>query len=267
MDLSSYLRRIGFVGEPRPDLATLRRIQRGHITHIPYENLDVQLGRRLTVSREEAFDKLVTRRRGGWCYEMNGLLWWALETVGFDVLPMTGAVRRAERGESAIGNHLALTVRLDRDYLVEVGLGDGPSEPVPLDEGEHREQWRDLRIERVEGGWWRFRNYENSFAASFDFRREPVDWKVLENKCNWLQTSPESIFVQNAVCMLPSASGFTMLVGRVLKTIAESGTTSRTVNSAEEYGDLLASSFGLELRDAGKLWPAIVRRHEALFGS
>jgi N-hydroxyarylamine O-acetyltransferase len=267
VDLSSYLRRIGFVGDPRPDLATLCQIQRGHMTHIPYENLDVQLGRRLTVSPEEAFDKLVTRRRGGWCYEMNGLLRWALETVGFEVLPMTGAIRRDERGDSALGNHLALTVRLDRDYLVEAGLGDGPWEPVPLEEGVHREQWRDLRLERIDGGWWRFRNYENSFAASFDFQHQPVDWKVLEQKCNWLQTSPDSVFVQNAVCVRPSATGFTMLVGRVLKTIAKDETTNRTVNSAKEYGDLLASMFGLELPEAGALWPAIVRRHEALFGS
>ena len=267
MDLPSYLHRIGFVGEAQPTLATLRQVQRGHLMHIPYENLDVQLGRKLTLSAADAFDKLVTRRRGGWCYEMNGLLRWALETIGFQILPMTGAVGRAERGDTAIGNHLVLTVRLDRDYLVDAGLGDGPCEPVPLEEGPHREQWRDLKVERIEDGWWRFRNYENAFAGSFDFRREPADWNVLGRKCAWLQTSPDSVFVQNAVCLRPSATGYTMLVGRVLKTIAASGVTDKLVGSFEEYNDTLINLFGLNVAEASQLWPAILLRHEALFGS
>ena len=99
MDLPAYLQRIQFRGEPRPDLATLKALHRQHLLHIPYENLDVQLGRPLDLDPAAAFDKLVRRRRGGWCYEMNGLLRWALETVGFEVLPMTGAIRRDDHDE------------------------------------------------------------------------------------------------------------------------------------------------------------------------
>jgi N-hydroxyarylamine O-acetyltransferase len=266
MELPSYLQRIGFIGAARPDLATLRRIQRGHLTHIPYENLDVQLGRRLTLSPEAAFDKLVTRRRGGWCYEMNGLLKWALETIGFDVLPMTGAVERAENGDRTIGNHLALRVRLDRDYIVDTGLGDGPSAPIPLETGSHREAWRDLSVAQIEDGWWRFTNYTDSFASSFDFRHEPADWDVLHAKCAWLQSDPDSTFVQNTVCLRPTDSGFIVLLGRVLKTVGANGVIDKVIDSPEEHRDVLVKMFGLDVPEARTLWPAILQRHRALFG-
>jgi N-hydroxyarylamine O-acetyltransferase len=155
MDCASYLGRIGFVGRPRPDLDTLRRLQLGHIQRIAFENLDVHLGRRVTLDPETAFSKLVTSRRGGWCYEMNGLFHWVLESIGFRVMAMTGAVKRRERGATAIGNHLVLSVELDEPYLTDVGLGDGPIEPIPLREGSYRQQWRTLALERFAHGWWR----------------------------------------------------------------------------------------------------------------
>jgi len=77
VNLQSYLDRIAFLGHPRPDLDTLTRLHRGHVENIPYENLDVQFVRPVTRDPAAIFEKLVTRRRGGWCYEMNGLLGWA----------------------------------------------------------------------------------------------------------------------------------------------------------------------------------------------
>jgi N-hydroxyarylamine O-acetyltransferase len=117
------------------------------------------------------------------------------------VMPMTGAVMRAQRGPSAIGDHLVLCVELDEPYLADVGLGDGPIEPLPLKEGSYQQGWRRLRLERLADGWWRFHNAEIAFPPSFDFQYCPADWKVLQQKCHWQQTSPESRFVQNAICL------------------------------------------------------------------
>jgi arylamine N-acetyltransferase len=267
MNMSSYLERIGFVGRPQADLATLRRLQLGHLEHIAYENLDVQFGRRVTLDAQDAFHKLVSSGRGGWCYEMNGLFRWALESIGFHVVPMTGAVMRAQRGPSAIGNHLVLIVELDEPYLVDVGLGDGPREPIPLKEGSYQQQWRAPRIEHLDYGWWRFHNDENAFATSFDFQRQPADWDVLADKCNWLQTSPDSRFVQNAICFQHTPNAIVALVGRVLKTVSQDGVTEKLVNSAEEYVETLAAVFGIRVPEAAELWPAIVRRHQVLFGN
>jgi N-hydroxyarylamine O-acetyltransferase len=267
MNLSSYLDRIGFTGQPQADLVTLRRLQIGHLEHIAYENLDVQFGRRVTLNPQDAFDKLVISGRGGWCYEMNGLFRSALESIGFHVVPMTGAVMRAQRGPSAVGNHLVLTVELEQTYLVDVGLGDGPREPIPLREGSYQQQWRTLRIERLDDGWWRFHNDENAFATSFDFRSQPADWDLLAEKCNWLQTNPESRFVQNAICFRHTPDAIFALVGRVLKTFSQEGITERLINSAAEYVETLSATFGVRLPQAADLWSAIAGRHRALFGN
>src|SRR3954451_21382564 len=99
MELAAYLARIGYAGPVRPDLSTLRAVHRAHLQAIPYDSLDVQLGRPLTLDPAAAYDKIVRRRRGGWCYEMSGLLGWALGEIGFSVPRMAGAAMRAERGD------------------------------------------------------------------------------------------------------------------------------------------------------------------------
>ena len=136
VDLRAYLDRIGFDGEPAVDRVTLEKLQRLHLLALPYENLDVQLGRPLTTDPSAAFDKLVTRRRGGWCYEMNGLFGWALETVGFSVTRLASGVMRSAMGAAALGNHLVLRVDLaDGATLADVGLGDGPIHPFAIEAG------------------------------------------------------------------------------------------------------------------------------------
>jgi N-hydroxyarylamine O-acetyltransferase len=267
MDCASYLTRIGFAGRARPDFDTLRLLQRGHLQFIPFENLDVKLGRPVTLDPEAAFSKLVTRRRGGWCYEMNGLFLRVLERIGFRVLPLTGAVMRRERGAAAIGNHLLLSVQLDQTYVVDVGLGDGPIEPIPLKEGSYTQAWRRLSLERLDDGWWRFHNHDHALASTLDFQHQRANWDLLAAKCRWQQTSAESRLKQNAVCLCHSVEGTVALIGRVLKNVGERGATERTVNSADEYVKVLNVTFGIDLPEAISLWPAISLRHDELFGS
>jgi N-hydroxyarylamine O-acetyltransferase len=264
MNCSVYLDRIGFVGRAQADLATLRRLQRGHLEHIPFENLDVQFGRRVTLDPKDAFAKLVSGGRGGWCYEMNGLFGWALESIGFRVTPISAAVLRRERGPTAIGNHLVLSVDLDQPYLADAGLGDGPLEPIPIKEGVYQQDWRSLRLERLSDGWWRFHNFKNALVPEFDFQHQAADWGLLAEKCHWQQTSPQSRFVQNAVCVRQRAGNIVALIGRILKTIGRDGVEQRLMRSADEYVETLDAMFGIRLQQARSLWPWIVRRHDML---
>jgi N-hydroxyarylamine O-acetyltransferase len=267
MDLDAYLKRIGFNGAPQQDLATLQLLQRCHLEHIAFENFDVQFGHRVTLDPKDAYAKLVTGRRGGWCYEMNGLFLWALDSIGFRVMPMTGAVKRAERGPSTIGNHLVLTVELEQPYLVDVGQADGPTEPIPLKEGSYDYRLGRLRLERLSDGWWRVHKEAPFFSLSFDFQHQRPDWGVLMEMCHWQQTSPDSPFVQNAICVKHMPGNIIALLGRSLKTFYQGEVRTQLVNSAAEYVDLLEERFGLELPQAADLWPGIVSRHKALFGS
>ncbi|MBY0421933.1 MAG: arylamine N-acetyltransferase, partial [Parvularculaceae bacterium] len=117
MRIERYLGRIGFAGAPAANLETLRAMHRGHALRIPYENLDVQLGRPVSRDPTRAFEKIVEGVRGGWCFEMNGVFSAALDAVGFRVRRLAGAVMREMLGDDAIGNHLVILVDLDETYL------------------------------------------------------------------------------------------------------------------------------------------------------
>jgi N-hydroxyarylamine O-acetyltransferase len=267
-DLDRYLTRIGIPGRPHPGLATLRALHRAHLRAIPYENLDVQLRRPVTTAREDCIDKIVRRGRGGWCYEMNGVLGWALEELGFKVTRLAGAVMRESFGDPFIGNHLVLKVELDEGaYLADAGFGDGPLEPFPIAAGAFSAGGFDFRLERADGAWWRLHNHPYGGAKSFDFRLEPADEALLATQCLNLQTQEWSPFVQNLVAQCHTPDGLVILRGRVVRMVTPHGFTDRTLDSAGELVCFLREAFGLDVPEAASLWPAIRERHDALFAA
>ena len=267
MNLQAYLDRIKFDGPATADLDTLQRMHRGHVENIPYENLDVQLGRPISRKPEAIFDKLVTRRRGGWCYEMNGLFSWALDEIGFRHTRMAGGVMRAVRGDWSTGNHLVLCVDLEEPYLADVGFGDGLIEPVPIAAGPIDQRFLRFSLEDLGQGWWRFHNDPRGGAPSFDFEMKRGDEALLDEKCAWLQSHPDSIFVQNAVVQRYLPDRFALMRGRVLKTIDAGAVHSSEIGSADEYVATLENVFGLTLSEARDVWPKIEERHRQLFAA
>jgi N-hydroxyarylamine O-acetyltransferase len=262
--LATYLERVGFEGAPRPDLETLRRLHRNHLEAIPYEALDVQLGRPVSLELPRIYEKLVERGRGGWCYEMCGLFGWALQEIGFSVTRVAGGVGRSLFGEFAVGNHLVLRVDLDRPYLADTGFGEGLVEPVPIEPAEIRQRFLVFRLEELADGWWRLHNHPHGGPPSFDFRPEPAPPALLAEKCAWLQTNALSPFVQNAVCQRHFPDRLELLRGKVLRTVRAEGVAERTLASADEYVDVLRSVFALDLPEAASLWPRIEARHAEL---
>ena len=260
--LAPYLARIGYTGPLEASLRTLRELHRLHLLAIPYENLDVQLGRAVAIDIGPIYDKLVLQRRGGWCFEMNGLLSWALRALGFSLTEVAAGVMREERGEDAYGNHLALIVHLDRDYLADVGFGDGLLEPVPLAEDVYVQGPLEFRLQRLTSGEWRFVNHPEGGARSFDFSLAAADRALLARKCAWLQSAPESPFVLNAVCQIHTPEGLVMLRGRTLKSVTHAGVAKRTIADADEYRRLLAQVFKLDIADPERLWACIRARDE-----
>src|SRR5579859_975233 len=268
MDPQAYFDRIGFAGEARPDLATLFALHRAHLQAIPYENLDVQLGRPLTTDPAAAFDKIVTRRRGGWCYEMNGLFGAVLSEIGFKVTRMAGAAMREIMGDIVIGNHLVLLVEIDGGpWIADVGFGDGSLDPFPLTPAAMTVAGYGFRLESMDEGWWRFHNHEFGGAKSFDFQVAPADPELLAGRCEWLQYAPESNFVLNAVVQRYRGDGILQLRGRVLRRVTPAGVTQETIASAEEWVAVLSRDFGLDVPEAATLWPRILARHEEVMAA
>jgi len=267
MDLSAYLDRIDFTGEPRPDLATLEQVQRRHLLAIPYENLDVLLGKPVSLDAAAAFDKLVRQRRGGWCYEMNGLFGWALFEMGFCVTRLASGVMRSAMGEDAVGNHLVLRVDLeDGPVLADVGLGDGPIHPFAIAEHAFNLGGFDYSVEAMEEGWWRLHNRAGARPPNFDFHTARTDEPLLARRCHFLQTDPASMFVQNLICQRMTDGGPVQLLGKVLRKTASAAVTERTLSSADELTDVLAVEFGIDEPAAADLWPAICARHAEVLG-
>ena len=260
MNIQAYLKRINYTGPLEPTLETLCNLHRQHLLTIPYENLDIHLGRKLELSEAAFFQKIVLEKRGGWCYEMNGLLAWVLGELGFEVQYLSGAVNREKNGANAEGNHLVLLVNLEQPYIADVGFGDGILEPLPLQEGVYCQGFLEFCLSQ-ENHRWVFHNHPEGGAKSFDFTLKPHQFSDFVQRCQYLQTSPASGFVQTTVCQVFTNKGLVTLRGAVLKTIAKDGVTRRVIDSGKEYEYLLQSVFGLELPKVSDLYSKVWQRH------
>lgn len=260
--IARYFARVGYDGPRAPTLATLRALHRAHLLAIPYENLDIHLGLTLTLDPEAIFTKLVDERRGGWCYEMNGLFGRVLESLGFTVRRLSGAVGRAARGWRAQGNHLVLLVTLDRPWIVDVGFGDGFLTPLPLEPGTFRQGFLEYRVSR-DGPRWRVDNHTFGGADGFDFTLTPRELRDFGAQCLELQTSPESSFVQTVVCERFEPSGIVILRGATLREIRATGVTTSTIEDAAAFAGILRTRFDLVIPGVEALWPAIRESHVA----
>ncbi len=259
MHLNDYLARIGYTGPLRLDDDTLAALHRAHLLAIPYENLDIHLGQYLALDERAIFDKLVTARRGGWCYEMNGLFAWALREIGFPVKLLAGAVNRPALGPGADANHLALLVELERPYLADVGFGNGFLLPLPLAAGHYTQGHLTYQLAQ-EADRWQFHNHAYG-GPGFDFDLTPHALTDFGEKSHDLQTSPASNFVHLTVCHRFTPDGIISLRGAVLRGVTARGLTETVIESEAAYRQVLREQFDLHLPEASisplwsKVWP------------
>ena len=271
LKLRRYFDRIGYRGNVRPTVSVLASILRHHAFSVPFENVDVQLGRSLTTDAEAAFEKIVERGRGGWCYEQNGLFGWALSGIGFEVTRVAGAVRRDERGDAALNNHLCLLVREpdapERVYLADVGFGGSMIAPIELTESGHSQVPFRIGLRRFDDRTWRFVEESAGGGSNYDFVARAADESSLTAKCEQLQSDPQSGFVLNLVVQKRLPDAHLSLRGRVLATLTVNGSQSRLLGSAEELAATVSELLGLDVPGIADLWPRIVTRHEQRSGN
>ncbi len=265
LDLNQYLKRIHYSGPRTITYQTLAEIHHQHLLHIPYENGYVQLGVPLDFDLERIFEKLVHQKRGGWCYEMNGLLGWALTEIGFDVTRMSGAVMRATEGDGQLGNHLVLEVKLaGQTYLADVGLGDGLRYPIPIEVGKFEQAGLEYELTQEPDGYWRFHNQKFSNVDSFDFKHQPADENELQAKCHWLQTDPSSPFKMVFIVNRFTPHSIEVLHGKVHTTTTAEGKQQTTLTDLAAGQQVITNVFGLDL-DIAPVWAQIEAAHQAYF--
>ncbi len=250
MDTAAYLERIRYHGPLEPTAGTLRQLQVAHLLSVPFENLSIHVGEPIELTDEALFEKIVTRRRGGFCYELNGLFAALLRALGFDVVMLSAAAMRADGSFGPEFDHMALLVNLAERWLADIGFGDSFREPLQLDErGEQAEVRRAYRIDaadedrlvlmqRDEGGVWK---------GEYRFSLEPHAYADYAGMCHYHQTSPESHFTQRSVCSLATPDGRVTLSGMRLITTRDGERQERELADEEEYAATLRNYFGIVL--------------------
>ena len=254
-DLDAYLERIGYAGELRPDASTLAALHLAHATHIPFENLDVLLGRPIRLEPASLQAKLVAGRRGGYCFEHNLLFAGMLRTLGFPVTPLAARVRY--RTTLVLPRtHMLLLVRADGgDWLADVGFGgEGLLLPVPFGSGEPSRQFEwTYRVVQHGGGWQLQSLRDGAWLDLYAFTREPQEIADYEMANYYVSTHPSSRFVQTLTVQLPGVEVRHVLRDRELMQDRGSTTTMRTITSDEELLTVLAQTFGLHLEAGTRL--------------
>ena len=278
IDTSGYLRRLGLLrlADQPPSVPGLHELHRAHAERVPYECLWVWLGRHTTLDPAESVRRIVAGH-GGYCYHLNGAFSALLETLGYQVTRHVGGVqgRAPDAVAGAVGNHLVLTVSglpsaaaPDGRWLVDLGMGDGLYEPLPLVAGSYRQgpfEYR-LRASEAEPGGWRLDHDPLGGFLGIDFRPEATGMSAFADQHRHLSTSPDSGFVRTAAVLRRDATGYDVLRGLSLSRVGQ-GESRRTLTERGDYFAVLADVFGLTLDDvpaaeSADLWRRLVTAHE-----
>jgi N-hydroxyarylamine O-acetyltransferase len=266
-DIEAYFTRIGYSGPRQPTIAMLREIVAKHPAAIPFENLDVLLGRVPPLDPGSLHDKLIRHRRGGYCFEHNTLLMSVLRTTGFEVAGLAARVR-AGTPPDAIGPRTHMLLRVDLPegpYLADVGFGSlMPAAPVALEIGHQQAApHATLRLVPAAGEFDFQAHLGTEWCSLYRFslqEQETVDYEL----ANWYTaTHPKSLFVSNlVVSRLDQDRRYTLLNYRF--TVHRGGGSSerRTLRGAEELRDALSRFFGIEPADPADVVAAAARIEE-----
>jgi N-hydroxyarylamine O-acetyltransferase len=247
--IDDYLERINYRGPVEVSAETLRALQVAHLRSVPFENLDIPLGRQIVLEKEPLYDKVIHRRRGGFCYELNGTFAWLLRSLGFDVQMLAARVAGENGRFGPEFDHMALLVNLEKRWLADVGFGDSFLEPLLLDEREPQVQGNSAYriLEGEDGGLVLYLREAGAWKPQYTFGLRAFDLPDYAEMCVYHQTSPESIFTRKRTCTIATTDGRKTLTGRRLIVTSQTGREERGIKSAEEYAQTLRNVFGVEL--------------------
>jgi N-hydroxyarylamine O-acetyltransferase len=255
-DLDAYLARIGWSGSHEPTLETLTGVTRAHIARIPFENVDVLLGRGIRIDLDSIVRKVVVAGRGGYCFEHGTLFQAALERIGFRPVAHAARVLIFVQRHQAPRTHMFLTVEIDGlRYVVDPGFGGhSAAVPVPLGEGVEAHDGLDRhRMVPCEGEWVLEAQIDGEMTPLWTSTLEPqypVDFELANH---WISTSPASPFTNRLMLRALTPAGRTSVMNRDV-TVLRAGTTEKyQLADRRALRALLGEHFGFDLPDVEQL--------------
>lgn len=248
MNVPEYLRRINYTGSTTPSAETLRALQLAHLITVPFENLSIHSNEPIVLNENALFTKIVANRRGGFCYECNGLFACLLRALGFDVAMLAAGVARPDGTFGPQFDHMTLMVTLADRWLADVGFGDSFLEPLLLDSRNEQVQGtRSFRIDEDNDHLIMSRREAGAdWKPQYRFILQPYEFADYEETSQFHQTSPESHFTQGIVCSRATPEGRITISDMRFITTTGAQREERTMSSREELDEILREQFGIE---------------------
>lgn len=251
LSVDAYLSRIGYKGTLDVSLKTLSALQEAHLSTVPYENLDVIYGNKLSLDIHDLYQKIVLNRQGGYCFELNAIYRWLLQQLSF---PVTSYMARFLRDEQEIPmrRHHVLRVEVKgASYLCDVGVGGAiPTWPIPMVEGQENQQ--DSGRYRLQKdsflGWVLEEVRHGEWSPLYSFTEEPqlpIDFIMPSYYC---EHSPDSIFKQKVMASIRTAQGRITVADKEFKIFTPDGVQTFTPDTENAYIEALNKYFGIVLR-------------------
>jgi N-hydroxyarylamine O-acetyltransferase len=244
--VDACLRRLGVEARERADLARLRELHAAHLLRVPFENLSIHLGEPITLESDALADKILTRGRGGFCYELNGLFARLLDHLGYHVTLLGARVWTGKQFGPPLDHLLLMVATADGvgRWLADVGFGDNSVYPLP---------WRErvdlddpggvFRLEPADGDWDLYRDG----AVQYRIEPHPRALAEFDAMCWYQQTSPASHFTRSLVCTRRTAEGRVTLSGQRLITTTADGKDEKDLADDDAVLDAYRTVFGIDL--------------------
>lgn len=252
MDVKVYLNRINYQHDISEDVDTLFQLQKAHLYTVPFENLDIHYGRTITLDLDKMYQKVVQEKRGGFCYELNGLFHQLLKELGFDVQIISARVYGREKQFGPEYDHLAILAQIhQKTYLVDVGFGQFSLEPLTVELGI---------LQNDAHGVFRFEQFDEKYLIvnkivkelvepQYIFSTESRKLQEFQQMCIYHQTSNKSHFTRKKVITLPTQSGRITLNNDNLKITKGTEIIEHPVESNQEFEALLDLYFGIKIQN------------------
>lgn len=246
MNKNEYLRRIGIEeNDIEPNLENLKKIQRQHLLNAPFENLDIHWKRPILLDKDKFYEKIIVNRRGGFCYELNGLLFELLNALGYENKLVSARVFDGE-GFGPEYDHLAILTKIGgEEYLVDAGFGDFIAEPLKfvLDEDQRDENGL-FKFQKHDAEYFEvFKKKGEEWESDYLFKVKARDLSEFAEMCAFHQTSPESHFTQNKLCSIMTADGRKTLTDKKFIQTKNGEKSETEISSEDEFNEILSREF------------------------
>ena len=255
MEIKKYLERIGYKGTPTLTYETLWNLQLLHLRSVPFENLSIHLNEPIILKHESLFNKIVLNKRGGFCYELNGLFAALLRQLGFNVSMLSAGVAKTDGGFGPDFDHMILMVLLEDRWLIDVGFGDSFQQPLLIDEREVQVQGDRLyRIEN-DGSYLilKEKKKDDEWKAQYRFSLQSRGLSDYSEMCLYHQTSPGSDFTQKRICTIAKHKGRITLSNMRFIETRDDERRERILKNESEYARILKEEFGIVLKSKIKI--------------